>query len=257
MGTHIAWTEVTRNVMTGCDKYSQGCVNCYAKRQAEKLRDDPNPRTAGKYANGFRFTVHPESLDALERELRGWRKPHKVFVNSMSDTFHEEAPEDFIRRLFEIMQKYPRHTFQVLTKRAERMAELAGRLPWPRNVWAGVTVESAQYVERLNHLRTVPARVRWISFEPLLGPIPEIDLTGIHWAVIGGESGPNSRKMDLQWARDIRDQLMRARVPFWFKQVGGEGRDKGGHFLDGNGYWQYPDVEVEALSQIEQLTIFD
>jgi protein gp37 len=148
MVTHIQWTKITFNVMTGCTKYSQGCANCYAKRQAEKLQGDANPRTAMKYANGFKFTVHPRALDDLEQQLHGWRKPHKVFINSMSDTFHEEAPEDFILRLFEIMEKYPRHIFQVLTKRAHRMAALARRLPWPRNVWAGVTVESDQYVER-------------------------------------------------------------------------------------------------------------
>jgi len=208
-----------------------------------------------KYSNGFKFTVHHWALDELEQKLRSWKKPHKIFINSMSDTFHEEAPEDFIRQLFSIMEKYPGHIFQVLTKRASRMAELATRLTWPGNVWAGVSVESGQYLNRLDYLRSVPAKVRWISFEPLLGQIPKIDLSGIHWVVVGGESGPNPRRMDPQWAKGIRDQCGRAGVPFFFKQMGGEGPEKGGDLLDGIRYKKFPDVQVTALSWSQQLAI--
>ncbi len=255
MSASIQWTETTFNVMTGCTKVSRGCFNCYAKRHAEKLQTDRNPRTAMKYANGFRFTVHYRALDELEQKLRSWKKPHKIFINSMSDTFHEEAPEEFIQQLFTIMGKYSGHIFQVLTKRASRMAGVTTGWTWPGNVWAGVTVESSQYLNRMNYLRSVPAKVRWISFEPLLGPIPKIDLTGIHWVVVGGESGPNPRKMNPQWARGIRDQCGRAGVPFFFKQMGGEGPDKGGDLLDCVRQKEFPDQEVAAFSQSQQLNI--
>ena len=163
-----------------------------------------------------------------------------VFVNSMSDTFHKDVPEEFIRKLFGTMAGCPQHICQVLTKRADRMAELSGQIIWPDNVWAGVTVESSEYLDRMDQLRRVPAQVRFISFEPLLGPIREIDFKGIHWAIVAGESGPRARPMDLEWARDIRDQCCDAGVAFFFKQVGGTDRDKGGILLDGREWTEYP-----------------
>ena len=163
-----------------------------------------------------------------------------VFVNSMSDTFHKDVPEEFIRKLFGTMAGCPHHIFQVLTKRAERMAELSGQIIWPDNVWAGVTVESSEYLDRMDQLRRVPAQVRFISFEPLLGPIRDINFQGIHWAIVAGESGPRARPMDLEWARDIHDQCCDAGVAFFFKQEGGTGRDKGGVLLDGREWTEYP-----------------
>lgn len=190
----IAWTDETLNCVTGCTPLSPGCVNCYARKNAMRLQRNPNPRVADKYRNGFDVTVHPECLDLPLK----WKEPRKVFVNSMSDTFQRDVPEDFIRALFERIAECPRHVFQVLTKPAERLAELGGRLPWPDNLWMGVTVESGDYANRLDFLRSVPARVRFVSLEPLLGPIPDVNLTGIDWVIVGGESGSRARPMDVQ-----------------------------------------------------------
>ena len=234
--TNIRWTDETWNPITGCTPISAGCANCYAKKHAARLQGNPNPKVGHKYRNGFKPTVHPQYLEEPFR----WKKPRMVFVNSMSDTFHKDVPEDFIRKIFETMAACPHHVFQVLTKRADRMAELSGQIIWPDNVWAGVTVESAEYLDRMDQLRRVPAQVRFISFEPLLGPIREIDFQGIHWAIVAGESGPRARPMDLEWARDIRDQCCDAGVAFFFKQVGGTDRDKGGILLDGREWTEYP-----------------
>ncbi len=234
--TKIQWTDETWNSITGCTPLSAGCANCYARKNALRLQGNPNPRVARKYRNGFDLTIHPEYLNLPAR----WKEPRKVFVNSMSDTFHRDVPEDFIGALFEQIVRHPQHVFQVLTKRAERLAELSANLPWPENLWMGVTVESADYADRLDHLRTAPASVRFVSFEPLLGPIRDLDLTGIDWVIVGGESGPRARPMDVQWAGEIRDRSLERGIPFFFKQVGGRGRDKGGRLLDGREWNQFP-----------------
>jgi protein gp37 len=195
------------------------------------------------YRNGFQVTCHPAMLSVPLK----WRKPRLIFANSMSDLLHDEVPESFIQEVFAVMAEARQHTFQVLTKRAERMAALAPRLPWPKNVWMGVTVENADYVHRIDLLRTVPAAVRFLSIEPLLGPIPNLDLNGIGWVVVGGESGPGARPMDPEWVRDIRDQCLAAKVPFLFKQWGGTRKRKAGKVLDGR-IWDEMPVYVPLMN---------
>jgi protein gp37 len=221
----IEWTDATWNPVTGCTKISPGCKHCYAERLAHRLKAMGNPR----YGNGFAITLHD---DQVELPLR-WRQPRRIFVNSMSDLFHDAVPEAFIARVFDVMARARWHVFQVLTKRAERLAALAPRLPWPPNVWQGVSVENARYTSRIPYLRTVPARVRFVSVEPLLGPIAQLPLDGIHWVIVGGESGPKHRPLDPAWVREIRDQCHRAEVPFFFKQWGGRVSKSGGRTLDG------------------------
>ena len=220
----IEWTEATWNPVTGCTKISPGCKNCYAERLAVRLHAMGNPR----YRNSFAVTLHP---DLLTLPLR-WRQPRRIFVNSMSDLFHEAVPEDFIHRVFEVMVRAERHVFQILTKRSERLASLAPGLPWAPNIWQGVSVENARYTRRIEHLRTVPAAVRFLSIEPLLGAIPNLPLDGMDWVIVGGESGPGRRPMVAAWAREIRDQCVRAEVPFFFKQRGGRTPKAGGRVLD-------------------------
>jgi protein gp37 len=234
----IEWTESTWNPVTGCTKISRGCQHCYAERMAIRLQAMGQAR----YRNGFRLTLHPE---ALELPLR-WRQPQMVFVNSMSDLFHRGVPEEFIARVFAVMQQASHHTFQVLTKRAERLASLAPRLPWPPNVWAGVTVEDADYVGRIDLLKQVPAAVRFVSLEPLLGPIDRLPLSGIHWVIVGGESGPGARPMRAEWAHAVRDQCVAVRVPFFFKQWGGTRRTAAGRLLDSRLWDEYPEVRSAA-----------
>lgn len=228
----IEWTDATWNPVTGCTKVSPGCAHCYAERLALRLRAMGNPR----YRDGFAVTLHP---DQLTLPLR-WRGPRRIFVNSMSDLFHEAVPEDYIRRVFDVMVEGRRHVFQVLTKRSERLAALAGRLPWPENVWQGVSVESARYTWRIDHLRNVPASVRFLSVEPLIGPIPTLRLDGIDWVIVGGESGGGRRPIDPAWVRAIRDQCLEAGVPFFFKQWGGRTPKAGGRLLDGRTWDQVP-----------------
>jgi protein gp37 len=232
----IEWTDATWNPVTGCTKVSPGCKNCYAERLAARLRAMGNPR----YRNGFRLTLHPDQLDLPLR----WRQPRRVFVNSMSDLFHEAVPEAFISRVFDVMERARWHVFQVLTKRADRLAALAPRLPWPGNVWQGVSVESTRYTSRVAHLQGVPAMVRFLSIEPLLGPIPALPLDGVHWVIVGGESGPRHRPPDAGWVRDIRDQCLSAGVPFFFKQWGGPTAKSGGRVLDGRVWDQMPMPDV-------------
>jgi protein gp37 len=220
----IEWTDATWNPVTGCTKISPGCKNCYAERLAERLRAMGNRR----YQNGFGVTLHADQLDLPLR----WRRPKQIFVNSMSDLFHEAVPENYIRRVFDVMVQARWHVFQVLTKRALRLAELAPRLPWPANVWQGVSVENARYTSRVAELVKVPAAVRFLSVEPLLGPIPRLPLDGIHWVIVGGESGPNHRPVKPEWVRDIRDQCAGAGVAFFFKQWGGRTPKAGGRTLD-------------------------
>jgi protein gp37 len=209
----IEWTDATWNPVTGCTKISPGCKHCYAERLATRLQWLGNPR----YQRGFDVTLHP---DQLTLPLR-WRQPRRIFVNSMSDLFHESVSEEFIQKVFEIMVQAPWHIFQILTKRAQRLADLAPQFPWPPNVWQGVSVENAHYTWRIDHLRNVPAIVRFLSIEPLLGPIKTLPLDGIHWVIVGGESGPRYRPMNPVWVRRIRDQCVAADVPFFFKQWGG------------------------------------
>jgi len=228
----IEWTDATWNPVTGCTKISPGCKNCYAERLAARLQAMGNPR----YRNGFDLTLHP---DQLTLPLR-WRKPRRIFLNSMSDLFHEDVPEEFIRRAFEIMAHARWHIFQILTKRSGRLAELAPRLPWPSNVWQGVSVENARYASRVADLVKVPAAVRFLSVEPLLGPISQLPLDGIDWVIVGGESGPGHRLIKPEWVRDIRDQCAGAKVAFFFKQWGGPRPTSGGRLLDGRVWSEMP-----------------
>jgi len=228
----IEWTETTWNPVTGCSKTSAGCLNCYAERMAHRLKAMGNPN----YRNGFDVTLHPHLVEApLE-----WRSPRLVFVNSMSDLFHEEIPLSFIRGIFATMAEAHWHTFQVLTKRSERLMELADQLPWPSNVWMGVSVEDANVSDRIDHLRQVHASVRFLSLEPLIGPLPNLNLRGIHWAIVGGESGPGARPMLKDWVIDIQAQCKTANVAFFFKQWGGVFKKRNGRQLDGRTWDQLP-----------------
>ncbi|MFN3242151.1 MAG: DUF5131 family protein [Planctomycetota bacterium] len=228
----IEWTNATWNPVTGCTKTSPGCKHCYAERMARRLQ----AMGQANYARGFQLTLQEHMLDIPLR----WRKPRLVFVNSMSDLFHKDVPTSFIQRVFRTMEQAPQHTFQVLTKRADRLREVAPQLPWPENVWMGVSVENADYLDRIDDLRTVPANVRFLSLEPLLGPLTEIDLTGIGWAIVGGESGPGARAMDPEWVRDLRDACAVGGVPFFFKQWGGTNKKKAGRLLDGRIWDEMP-----------------
>lgn len=230
--SHIEWTGATWNPVTGCTKISPGCKHCYAERLALRLQAMGQPN----YANGFRVTLHEK---ALEKPLH-WKKPRAVFVNSMSDLFHKDVPLAFIQRVFAVMRQAHWHVFQVLTKRAERLAELAPKLEWPPNVWMGVSVETQQYTYRIDLLRTVPAAVRFLSLEPLLGPLPNLNLEGIHWVIVGGESGPGARPMRPEWVTEIRDQCLAASVPFFFKQWGGVNKKRAGRLLEGRTWDEMP-----------------
>ncbi|MGW0245494.1 DUF5131 family protein [Nocardia goodfellowii] len=230
----IEWTEATWNPVTGCDRVSVGCDHCYAmtlaKRLksmgAEKYQNDGDPRTSGP---GFGVTLHPAALDIPLR----WRQPRVVFVNSMSDLFHARVPIGFIRDVFSVMRRTPQHTYQVLTKRSLRLKRVAPQLDWPTNVWMGVSVENVDHLNRVDHLRHVPAAVRFLSCEPLLGPLSGLDLDGIGWVIAGGESGTGHRPMAPEWVRDIRDTCETADVPFFFKQWGGRTPKAMGRELDG------------------------
>jgi len=224
-GSGIEWTESTWNPVTGCTKISPGCQRCYAERMAIRLQAMGQPN----YERGFKVSLQERMLELP----LSWKKPQAIFVNSMSDLFHKEVPDAFIRRVFDVMSRASWHTFQVLTKRAERMKSLGQHLGWPENVWAGASVESRKYLERIECLRTVPARIRFISFEPLLEPLGEIDLTTIDWVIVGGESGPGARPMEPSWVVEIREQCLAAGVPFFFKQWGGVNKKKAGRLLDG------------------------
>lgn len=223
--TGIEWTEATWNPVTGCTKISPGCKHCYAERMAKRLQAMGQPN----YANGFRPTVHEHMLDVPLR----WKKPQTVFVNSMSDLFHEEVPARFIRRVFDVMRLAHWHRFQVLTKRSERLVELSAELPWPPNVWMGVSVENDAYSFRIDHLRGTRAMIKFLSLEPLLSPLPSLDLSGIDWVIVGGESGPGARPMQAAWVVDIRDRCREKKVPFFFKQWGGVRKKAAGRELDG------------------------
>ena len=224
----IEWTGSTWNPVTGCTKVSPGCANCYAERMAKRLQ----AMGQANYAAGFKVTRHPHALDMP----LSWRKPKMIFVNSMSDLFHEKVSDDFIIGIFAVMKKAHWHTFQVLTKRSARLMELAPRLDWPENVWMGVSVENATCAYRIDDLRKVPSSVRFLSMEPLLAPVPNMNLEGIDWVIVGGESGPGSRPIAKTWVHDIRKQCRTANVPFFFKQWGGVNKKKAGRLLDGRIY---------------------
>lgn len=224
-GSSIEWTESTWNPVTGCNKISPGCKYCYAERMAERLRAMGQPN----YRNGFELTLQPQML---ELPLR-WKKPQTIFVNSMSDLFHKDVPLEYVQRVFDVMRRAHWHRFQVLTKRADRLAALNPEIDWPENVWMGVSVENTDYLHRIDDLRTTGARVKFLSLEPLLGPLKELDLTHIDWVIVGGESGHCARPMDPAWVTDIRDQCAKAGVAFFFKQWGGKNKKKAGRLLDG------------------------
>ena len=225
---------MTWNPVTGCTKVSQGCKHCYAERMAVCL----TAMGSDRYRNGFRVTLHPDLVDVPRR----WRQPRVVFVNSMSDLFHDDVPLAYLQRVFATMRDCPRHTFQVLTKRSERLAELAPQLPWPANVWMGVSAEDARVLGRVAHLQAVPAAVRFLSLEPLIGPLDALPLEGIHWVIVGGESGPKARLMRKDWVDSIHRQCRAAGVPFFFKQWGGVRKDLTGRKLNGRIYDELPGV---------------
>lgn len=230
----IEWTEATWNPLTGCTKISPGCKFCYAERMAKRLRGMGQPR----YANGFELTLHEQ---ALEIPL-AWKKPQRIFVNSMSDMFHEGVPEWFIQKTFDVMRRADWHQFQILTKRSDRLLELSSAIAWPHNVWMGVSVERQDYVARIDDLRGAGACVKFLSLEPLLGPLVSMDLTGIDWVIVGGESGPGARPIEEQWVLDIRTQCLALGVPFFFKQWGGFNKKKAGRLLEGRTWDEMPRV---------------
>ena len=237
--TGIEWTESTWNPVTGCSKISSGCLNCYAERMARRLQ----AMGLAGYAGGFSVAIHEE---ALKLPIR-WRRPRMIFVNSMSDLFHEDVPEAFLRRIFDVMTKTPWHRYQILTKRAERLSRLAPSLPWPENIWMGVTVEEGRYMGRVDHLRKTPATVKFLSLEPLLGPVADLRLDGIDWVILGGESGPGARPLNASWVVDIREKCQKANVPFFFKQWGGVQKKKAGRLLEGRTWNEIPsDLSHEA-----------
>jgi len=228
----IEWTEITWNPVTGCAKISPACKNCYAEKFACRLQKMGNPR----YKKGFSLTLHH---DLLEAPLK-WKKPRLIFVNSMSDLFHEDVPFDFIKKVFEVMEKASQHTFQILTKRSSRLLEISQSLNWPENVWQGVSIENQDYLYRANNLIQIPAKVRFISFEPLIGPIENIILDKIHWVIVGGESGPGARPLKADWVRSILKYCKNQRTPFFFKQWGGTQKHKNGRMLDNKTWDEYP-----------------
>ena len=230
----IEWTEATWNPVTGCSKVSQGCKHCYAERMAKRLVAMGNPR----YINGFKVTLHDDLITLPYK----WAKPRKVFVNSMSDLFHEDVPLEFIQKVFDTMNDTPRHTYQILTKRAKRLSELAPHLTWGPNIWIGVSVENESVLNRIDYLRTVPAAVRFLSCEPLLGPLNNMDLTDIHWVIVGGESGPGARPMQEEWVWDIKLNCEKNNVAFFFKQWGGVQKFRNGRLLKDQTYDEYPEI---------------
>ena len=228
LGSSIEWTTSTWNPVTGCTKISSGCKNCYAERMALRLQ----AMGQRNYVNGFKVTTHEQSL---ELPLK-WKKPQTIFVNSMSDLFHPEVPTEFITKVFNIMQVAYWHRYQVLTKRSARLLEICSSLPWPDNVWMGVTVENSECLSRINDLRNTPAKTRFLSLEPLLGPLPGLNLKNIDWVIVGGESGPGARPMKKEWAIAICNQCKSDKVPFFFKQWGGVHKKLAGRKLEGR-FW--------------------
>jgi len=236
LNSGIEWTETTWNPVTGCTKISPGCKNCYAERMAYRLQAMGQPN----YRNGFKVTLHERMLPLPLI----WRKPRMIFVNSMSDLFHKDVPTSFIEKTFAVMRKASWHSFQVLTKRSDRLREIEATIDIPRNVWLGVSVECEDYLYRIDNLRAVNASVKFLSFEPLIGPLPDLDLNGIEWVIVGGESGPGARPMHEEWVTDIRDVCLASRVPFFFKQWGGVVKKRMGRVLEGRTWDQMPGLTV-------------
>jgi len=228
----IEWTESTWNPITGCTKVSPGCKFCYAERMAKRLK----AMGSANYENGFKLTLHEHVLDLPLT----WNKPQTIFVNSMSDLFHKNVPLEFIQKMFDVMNKAYWHKFQILTKRSERLFELDPLLTWTDNIWMGVSVENENYTYRIDHLRYTNAKVKFLSIEPLIGPIEKPDLTNINWVIVGGESGPGARPMKEDWVIKIRDECRKAKVPFFFKQWGGINKKKTGRFLEGRTWDELP-----------------
>lgn len=240
----VARIDATWNPITGCTKVSPGCKHCYAETLAVRLQRIGAP----KYEHGFALTLQEDHLDLP----RTWKRPRFVFVNSMSDVFHEGVPEAYIQSIFRVMRETPRHLYMILTKRSQRLVELAPSLPWPENVWMGVTVENADYTYRIDHLRQTPARLRFLSLEPLLGPLDNLNLQGIEWVLLGGESGPGARPMLKEWVISVRDQCEAAGVAFSFHHWGGEHRRLRGRTLEGRIYNEMP----AAYHRNAQLSLF-
>jgi len=237
----IEWTETTWNPVTGCDKVSPGCAHCYAERMAKRLK----AMGTSNYRNGFELTLQPQMLEAPLR----WRKPRRVFVNSMSDLFHAQVPVEFIRQVFDVMRRANWHHYQILTKRADRLIELDALLDWGPHVWMGVSVENHRFVHRIDQLRRSGAVVKFLSLEPLLGPLLGLDLRGIDWVIVGGESGPRARPMDPKWVTSLRDQCREAGVAFFFKQWGGVFKSRTGRDLEGRTWDEMPDSESSVASR--------
>jgi protein gp37 len=232
LGSGIEWTEATWNPITGCNTVSPGCKHCYAERMAVRLQ----AMGQSNYKNGFDLALQPQML---ELPLQ-WKKSRTVFVNSMSDLFHKDVPATYVQSVFDVMRRAHWHRFQVLTKRADRLLAMSSEVHWPENVWMGVSVENANYVSRIDCLRSTGARVKFLSIEPLLGPLPSLNLSGIDWVIVGGESGPGARLMNPEWVTEIRDQCQSAKVAFFFKQWGGTNKKKAGRLLDGRTWDEMP-----------------
>ncbi|MCY4000342.1 MAG: phage Gp37/Gp68 family protein [Bacteroidetes bacterium] len=234
----IEWTETTWNPVTGCTKISHGCKFCYADRMARRLQ----AMGLEKYRNGFAVTIHPSAL----KDPLTWKKPRLVFVNSMSDLFHEDVPLSFIQSVFKTMNEASQHTFQVLTKRPSRVLEIENNLDWSPNIWLGTSIESQRWQFRLQELNKINAEVKFLSLEPLIGPLPDIPVKGIDWVIVGGESGPGARPMEPDWVREIRDVCLQEEIPFFFKQWGGVFKKRAGRILDGRTWDQMPAVKLPA-----------
>jgi protein gp37 len=237
--TNIEWTEITWNPVTGCSKISPGCKNCYAERMAKRLQAMGQFR----YRNGFLPTLQPQAL----KEPYHWKRSRIVFVNSMSDLFHEEVPLSYIKDVFQVMKNCPQHQFQILTKRSARLKQLAPYLEWSPNIWMGVSVENADFLYRINHLRSVPAITHFISIEPFIGPIYKLDLAGIDWVIVGGESGPGARPMKKQWVKTVKNICLKQAVPFFFKQWGGRHRKKAGRLFEDREWNEMPAGKIVEL----------
>lgn len=230
----IEWTEMTWNPTTGCSKISSGCKHCYAETMAKRLHAMGNP----KYKNGFKITLHPDTLNIPYT----WIKPRIVFVNSMSDLFHEDIPFDYVKNVFRVMKDCPKHIFQVLTKRADQLCELNKRLDWSSNIWMGVSVESKEFEFRIDLLRKTNAAIKFLSIEPMICSTPDLDLSGIDWVIVGGESGFGARPIKKEWVLDIQKQCKEAKIPFFFKQWGGVNKKKNGRILNGKTYNGMPNT---------------
>lgn len=231
----IEWTGSTWNPITGCTKISEGCRHCYAERMALRLQ----AMGVENYRDGFALRCHSTALNIPY----SWKKPRTIFVNSMSDLFHEDVPLEFLKQIFDVMNNTPQHTYQILTKRGERLAQLYNHFTWSNNIWMGVTVENCNHVDRIDCLREVNAAIQFLSIEPLLGMIPDINLEGIDWVIVGGESGPGARKVEKEWIIDIRDQCCKWNIPFFFKQWGGVHKKENGRVLDGITWNEMPVIK--------------